>query len=140
MKEIKQISFTEFILIPARSKFEGPSPLSYLLKDPINGSTGEGSTVSVYVILFNCETVKDIPSIVELEIQNLEKEIESNSNTEILQSNLDFFLRLKKDISDNSLRHDAPDDLLYIFSKTGAPRLKKGDVIFISGVSSLVEV
>lgn len=139
MKKIKQISFTEFILIPAKSKFGGSSHLSYCLKDPINNSNGMGSSASAYVLLFNCETVNEIPSIVELEIQTLQKKIESDSNKEILQSKLDFFSRLKKYLEDKSLRHDAPDDLLFIFSKTGCPRLKKDDVIFISGVASLVE-
>ena len=140
MKEIKQISFSEMLLVPAKIKFAAQVPLSYLLKDPIKGSNGEGLTTTVYTMLFNCETTQEIPDIIDLEIKNLQKEIESNPDKEVLQSNLEFFSNLKRDILNASLRRNAPDDLLFIFSKTGDPRLKKEDVIFISGVSSLVEV
>lgn len=140
MKEIKKISFSEMLLVPAKMKFAAQLPLSYLLKDPINGSNGEGLTTTVYTMLFNCETVNEIPSLIGLEIENLQKKIELNPDKEVLQSNLEFFLNLKRDVLNASLRRNAPDDLLFIFSKTGDPRLKKEDVIFISGVSSLVEV
>lgn len=139
MKEIKQITFSEILLIPSKRKFEGSSHSFYCLKDPINGSDGERLSTSVYVILFNCEEVSEIKPIIEMEIQNIERKIELSEDKKILQFNLDFLLNLKRFILDNSLHHDAPDDLLFIFSKTGAPRLKKENVIFISGVSSLVE-
>jgi hypothetical protein len=139
MKEIKQISFTGFILIPAKSRFEGLLPLSYCLKDPIVSSNGEGGLSNVYVMLFNCENAEDILPLVNLEIEKVNKEIEINSDKKILITQLKFFSDLKKEIEDIKLHNCAPEEILNILSKAGLSGLKKEGVIFLSGVSSLVE-
>jgi hypothetical protein len=139
MKEIKHVSFNEMILIPARSRFENSSLLSYCVNKPLNSSCEKGSSIC-WIILFNCEKAEEIPSLVEKEIELIQKEIELYSDKKILLTQLDFFSNLKKEIEDFALRHDAPESVLNIISRAGLHGVTNENVIFISGISSLVEV
>lgn len=138
MKEIKQISFSEMLLVPARNRFESNEyPYSHY-KGHICGENEEMKS-TVHILLFNCSLPGEIPSLVDLEIQNLEKYISENPHVEEIKSQIEFFLILKKELSDKQLHHSPPDELIQFISENCLPELKKENVLFLSGVSSLVE-
>jgi hypothetical protein len=140
MKKIESISFVGFILIPAKSKFSGELPYSHYLGDFCNSNEKEVSSV-IYVIIFNCERVEEIISLVELEIKKTNEVLVEYPGKKIFLNQLEFFSDLKKNLECPAMKHDAPDELLEILSKTGEiQNLKREGVIYLSGVSSLVEI
>jgi hypothetical protein len=138
MKEIKHVSLSEIVLIPAKEKFEEDYPFSHYVGSII-GSNGEIST-SIQVMIFNCKEANEISSVIDLEIKDTGEYIVKNpEDKELLSSQLDFFSSLKKDIENLSLRHEPSEELINVLSDKGFHELKKENVIFISGVSSLIE-
>lgn len=141
MKTLEHVSFNEKILIPAKSKFQGPSPFLYYVGD-IQGSN-ENASSNINVIFFNCNNVGEIPSLVEAEITGLNEYFNKNpEKKEKLSGYMNFFLKLKEEVSDKILTiHEPPKNLLLHISEAAhLPELKKEEVIFISGVSAIVEV
>jgi hypothetical protein len=105
----------------------------------IPGSNGQGCSTIVNVMLFNCEEVKDIVSVVDREIKEVNNSLVEYPDKKILLTELEFFSNLKKDIEDLALRHDVPKELINFLSSLGIRGLSKEEVIFLSGISSFVE-
>jgi len=133
MKTIKYIGFNEMLLIPAKGRFEEDYPFSHYLGQ-IHGENSENST-TVHVMIFNCCESEEISSLIDCEINTLK---DCSELTE-MQSQIDFFTNLKKEITDKSLLHDPPDELINYLKDTKIRELDKKNVIFLSGVSSLIE-
>jgi hypothetical protein len=137
MKEIKHVSFNEIILIPARDKFEEDYPLTHYAGQ-LNGSNGDSSS-TVHVMLFNCSNIIETVALVDLEISNLKDYISKNPEVKEITSQIEFFSNLKGDIENPCLHHDPPKELIDYLSHKGF-ELDKNNLIFLSGISSLVEV
>jgi hypothetical protein len=139
MKEIKSSSLSEIILIASREKFEEDYPL-FLYIGKLKGSNGLIST-TVHVMFLNCENVQDIPRTVDLEIKSTKEYVSQNpENKEPLLSQAESLLNLRKEIENPYLRHDPSEELINFISDKISCKLKREQVIFLSGVSSLVEV
>jgi hypothetical protein len=138
MKEIKHISLSEIILIPAKEKFEEDYLLSHYVGS-LNGSDGECST-TVHIMLFNCSNIMEIGSIIDSEVKNLEDYLRKNPEVKEISTQIDFFSKLKEDIKNSPLYHDPPEELIDCLSSRGFKMLDKNNLIFLSGVGSLVEV
>jgi hypothetical protein len=140
MKSIKQISFSEMLLIPSKDRFMGDFPLSYYWGS-LKGTNGNDSSL-VYVMIFNCLGIGEIPLLVDKEIENLKKHLEKHPEAkDIVEHQTDFFSNLKKEIETPALYHDAPQDLIYhLVHFMGFSNLKDSNLIFLSGVSYLLEV
>lgn len=137
MKEIKYVSFSEMILIPAKNKFERDYPLSHYVGS-LKGDNGKDST-TVHVMVFNCLESAEIPSLIDLEIKNLNDFLLKNPEKNEFIKQIYFFSNLKKEIETLSLNHEPPTELINCLSEKSFYELDKTKVIFISGVSSLIE-
>jgi hypothetical protein len=137
MKTIKHISFNEKILIPAKQDFNESSVLWHF-KGTINGEKCGGPT-TVHVLSFNCEKSEEILSIVESEISLIEDSLNVNSEDKAIIYQKNFFLNLKKEIENQALHHETPKELIDFLSMQGIGGLKKDNLIFLSGVSSIAE-
>jgi hypothetical protein len=140
MKEIKQISFSEMLLIPAKERFKGDFPFSHYVGS-LNGTNGENSSL-VYVMIFNCIGIGEIPALVEKEINQLREYLEKHpEEKEIAEHQIEFFSKLKKEIETPALYHDSPEELIYHLTHyRGFCNLNKENLIFLSGVSYLLEI
>jgi hypothetical protein len=137
MKEIKHVSFNEIILISAKERFEEDYPLTHYVGS-LSGDNGRDSTI-LDILIFNCSSSKDIPSVVDKEINTLKDYLVQNPEVREIPGQIVFFLKLKEEIEDTSLRHDPPEELVNFLSGHGFRGLGKDKAIFLSGVSSLVE-
>ena len=138
MKEIKHISFNEILLIPAKNRFENSEyPYSHY-KGHICGENGRDST-TVHINLFNCFSKNEIPSIVDLEIKDLQNYISENPHVEEVKTQLEFFLKLKDDLDEAAFYHTPSDELIQFISEKCLPEVKKENVIFLSGILNLIE-
>ena len=91
-------------------------------------------------MIFNCDKFEEILSLVDLEIELINKSLIEYPDKKILLVELEFFSNLKKDIEDSALRHDAPEELIKYLVENKFSFLKKENILFMSGVSSIVEV
>jgi len=138
MKEIKYISFSEMLLIPLKSKFENSDyPFSHY-KGYICGKNEESST-TVHLLLFNCTKREEIPCLVDSEIEDLKKYISENPHVEEIKSQIEFFLKLKEELNNSALHHTPSEELIQFVSSQCVPEIKKENVVFLSGVRSLIE-
>ena len=137
MKEIKHVSFNEIILIPARDKFKENYP-RFHCGCSLTGSN-EDSSIIVHVLMFNCSNIVEILALVDSEIEDLKKYIAQNLGVKEIENQIEFFSNLKGEIENPSLHHEPPQELIDYLSHKGF-ELDKNNLIFLSGVSSLVEV
>ncbi len=139
MKKIKNLSFTGIILIPAKNKFQEKLPHS-VCPGALESSGGCSSSL-IYVMVFNCDKTEEIIPLIDLEIREAESQLKEYPGKKIFTNQLEFFSNLKKDLGDSLMKHDVPEELLDELYKTGEfGKLKKEEVIYLSGVSSLVEI
>ena len=104
----------------------------------MGGSNGI-SLNTVHVLLFNCSNIIELVELIDLEIETLRDYSSQNPEVKEIDTQIDFFLRLKEEIKNPSLNHEPPRELIDCLLHKGFHMLDKNNIFFLSGVSSLVE-
>ena len=141
MKNIKSIQFKEAIFIPTQHRFEGSYP-HWSNTGRIKGRSESGEEgTEIEVILVNCRNRDEISATFEKEINMIKGEIGKHpEKEEALEKQIEHFENLKNKIQEGSVYRKEPSIKLLEFLKmSGFPYISSETVIFLSGVSNMVE-
>ncbi len=130
--------FCGILLIPAENKFGGSEYPYTHYKGYILGKESEETKFIIHILFFNCLSSEKIPPLVDLEIKTLEKYLSENPYVKEIEHQIEFFLNLKKELSNKKLHHPPTDELIQVISEKYLPEVQKENLIFLCGVERIV--
>lgn len=141
MKKITYVSFAETLLVPRRESFENENSNVYYA-GKIEGSSDSGASTTIQLFFVNCETAKEIPGAIQKEIKDAKELLKNEKikeNIQELNQVIDCYSKLDSQMNNSLLLKLVPRELLEFLQSNKITSSSNHDLIFISGVSSIIE-